>query len=525
MARTFLRQDTQIRNSDLYDDTLAAGSTLESVPTNIEDDLNSLRSQAKRAIWDDAAGNWYDDIPTINGKKRGIRDLNFDLDDIEEKKVLCRVTVLTDIAVPAAQNWYILSVAGSEAPTLVAAVALTQDGAVVAQSALSGAGFDVHELIEVAGPSPINPKNLLVVRDAVTGQMIQSSGRDVFGLLQYESTGVDGAAFDDVSAGNRVKISFVRLTSGLDDLEACPVADIENKSINYAYVRRLRFDSMPEDCWLGYPDFVDQVASVDVTLDRAIDNQSGPATQIQTIEVRITDSFAWRFEDSTGARNLLRVAPAVAGDEVTIDADVITFTNPTNNTTFTNGFSADTTGTQLNFGVTAGQIDSAGALTVTSAATFDARIIGANELYLDDGNQTGSTWAQTNGIKLSDTTAEWDNFETAFGEVSLLNAITQAYNASARGTKVYANVTSTTNADTDVGGVGGGANLDAQLPDMSGGTFITDYDVFLNGALLRGGANSGANHDYYPGTSLVNGQLKFEFKVKNNDVICVVPYA
>jgi hypothetical protein len=83
-------------------------------------------------------------------------------------------------------------------------------------------------------------------------------------------------------------------------------------------------------------------------------------------------------------------------------------------------------------------------------------------------------------------------------------------------------------ANNDVGGVAGGANLDAQLPNMSTGTFITDYDVFLNGNLLRPGANAAANNDYYPGTSLANGQLMFEFNLKgvgaNPDVLCVIPY-
>ena len=66
-------------------------------------------------------------------------------------------------------------------------------------------------------------------------------------------------------------------------------------------------------------------------------------------------------------------------------------------------------------------------------------------------------------------------------------------------------VTANVSANADVGGVGGGANLDAQLPDMSGGTFLTDYDVFVNGQLQRPGADASANNDYYPGTSLANG--------------------
>ena len=113
MARTFLRQATQIRNSDTYDDTLAAGATLETNPTEIEADLNGLRSQMKRAIWDDAAGNWYDDIPTVNTKKRAINDLNTDLDTVEIKPFLFPAQILTDISVGAGNAYVILSEPGT----------------------------------------------------------------------------------------------------------------------------------------------------------------------------------------------------------------------------------------------------------------------------------------------------------------------------------------------------------------------------------------------------------------------------
>jgi hypothetical protein len=54
---------------------------------------------------------------------------------------------------------------------------------------------------------------------------------------------------------------------------------------------------------------------------------------------------------------------------------------------------------------------------------------------------------------------------------------------------------------------------------------VDDHDIYLNGALLRSGADASANNDVYPGTSLVAGQLKFEFPVKINDVICVISRA
>ena len=489
MGRTFIRQDAQVRNSVTYDDTVAAGSTLESAPTSIEGDLNGLRSQMKRAIYADSAGDWFADIPTVNSKKRAISSLNTDLDDIEEKRLLFRAQVLTDISVTAAQNWEILSVAGSEAPSQVRASGATTNGAICATSAFSGAGFAAHELVETAGVNAIAPKNLCVVRDSTTGQVIQSSGRDVYALLQAESTGSDGAAFDDTSAGNRVKLSFVRLTVGLDDLEACPVADIAGLTINYVYVRRINFDAIPEQAFLGDSAFIDQSASVDVTLDNAIDNQSGAASQAQDIDWRITDTFTLDFQTSDGGVNLLRIMPNAAGDEIEVNVDTLDV-NTVNDSDFSQGATFDSGGTGISVGVTAGYIS-------TAAADFGVRA-GA-ELYLDDANQTGSTWAQTAGIKLSDTTAEWDAFETAFGEVSLLNAIVASYNASSR-TRADAVVSSAITANTLIEGPNGpgSANLDVDLVDYRTKTFVSDVEVFINGQLMRNGANAAANNDVYP---------------------------
>lgn len=507
MARTFLRQETQIRNSELYDDTRAAGSTLESTNLNIEDDLNGVRSQMKRAIFADSAGDWFSDIPTVNGKKRAINALNTDLDDLEEKRILSRVPKISDIAVPAAQNFVVLSQASGQTPAQAAAVnAGVAEGAVVATLAGDVGAF---ALTEVSGADALHPKNLLIIVDGGTGDEIVSSSRRVYGLLQAETGTVDGDAFNDTN--KQAQISFVRPNATYDDLEAVPSADIAGRTINYSYVRRVKFDNIPEDAFLADSGFIDASASVAVTLDNAIDNQSGPATQNQNISVRISDGFQWDFENAAGSTDLLSVAGSAGGGSVTVGANALTSNAATN--TFTEGATLDNGGTPIRVGVTAGVIESTGA--------NDLRILGAAELLLDDGNQAGSTWAQTTGIKLSDTTAEWDAVEAAYGgELSILAMFAQAR----RRNKVYANVTANTNADTDVGGVGGGTNLDAQLPDMSIGNFLADYDVFVNGALKRPGADASANNDYYPGTSLANGQLRFEFRIRSGDVICVQPY-
>jgi hypothetical protein len=525
MGRTFVRQLTQIQPSETYDDTIAPAAGMESA-ANLETDLNNIRSQIS-TILDEQAGNWYDDVPTVNSKKRSLLDLNTDLDDLEEKKLLCRASLLTDITVGGTDDYVLLSVAGSEAPTQVAAVALTVDGAVVAQSALSGAGFLVNELTEIAGSDAINPKNLLEIRDATTGQRLQSAGRDIFGLLQYESTGADGGAFNDTASGNRVKISFVRLTSGLDDLEACPAADIQAEVINYSYAFRTNLDSVPEDCFLGNAAFVDQSASVDVTRQTAYTNQSTTPVDINANAILDleTAGIQWTLRDS--AENMLfQLIEGEAGgtSQVNIGTDVDELDIDAADVDFSSGIAVGSSGTEITINETAGEINRAGDLSINASS---------GEILLNDANFAGEgTWAQA-GVKVSETQAEVAAYETAFGgEVSLINAITQAANAASSRTKTFAIVQSNIAADSNVGGPATANNLDVNLPALTGwtaadtgdATFVSENEVFLNGVLLRGGTSAGSNHDFYPGTTDV--QLKFEFLLRssgsNPDVLCVI---
>lgn len=512
MPRTFLRQSTQIRNSDTYDDTLAAGVTLETAATHIEDDLNGLRSQVNRIIDDSLVGNWYDAIPTVTSlgasKTRSLLDLNTDLDALEEKRLLFRTQVLTDITVPAAQNFVILSVAGTEAPTLAAAVGTTtQSGAVVAFSA----GFGAHALDEVLGVNAINPHNLCLVRDATTSEVITSSnGKTIYALLQSEIA-TNPHVINDIN--QRVQLSFVEENATGDDLVAVAVADIQGLTINYSYVQRLDLSSLPTDAYLSGV-FVDLVASTDVTLDNAIDNQVGPATQTQNIDVQIDDGLSWDFQDSTGGTTLLSVAPAAGNDTVQFNVDTFDVNNATT-ADFLNGISVDTGGTPINLGVTAGQID--------TGAGNDLFIEAGQELFFDDLNQTGSTWVQTDGIKLSEVTQDWDDFRTNFGEVSILEAFNLLSNASQRNKSTALVTVATIASGTDCNNTVNG-NIDIDLLDYSTVTFVTDVDVYLNGVLMRNGANAAANHDVYPGTLATQGDIQFEFDLFQDDQITMIVY-
>lgn len=634
MGRTFVRQVDQIRNSVAYDDTVVPAATMESSPTNIEDDLNNLRSQVEMLLDATKGGNWFDDAATVNSKKRSVLQLNTDLDDLEEKRILCGVTILTDVTVPTgvaatgsmttvtganlvdtetftlddgvnppvvfefdsgggitgdvavtftggdtadqvrdaviaavdgvgatllidasdggaatvtftadrqgtaanqtitetvaatgfavtgmtggAGDLVVLNDAAGETPTDTAAVDATGLGAVVA--VLAG-GFATWAPDEVAGANALSPKNLLLIRDAATKDAITSTGGNtIYGLLQAEPGVVQGDAFDD--ATKQVQISFVE-NDGSDDLTQVDGVDIGAKVIEYVHAKRVTLDTIPEDCSFPFVTFQDRTALVDVTLDRAIDNQTGPATQTdRNINWRITDTFTLDFEDSTGATDLMSIKPNAAGDEIEMNIDDLDINN-VNDVDMLGGLLVDTGGTQIAIGSVAGEITSSGALSLKSTGANDINVISTQEIFFDDVNQTGSTWAQTAGIKLSDTTAEWDAFEVAFGETSLLDAIVQANSSGSQVTKSYHIVTSAIAADADAGGPGTANNLDADLQDYSAIAFENDMNIFLNGVLLRPGADLNADHDYYPGTTTV--QLKFEFALVaapgNPDVI------
>lgn len=642
MARTFIRQDTQIQSSDVYNDAIApTEAAFETNPVNVEEDLNNIRSMLHHLL-KVQTGNWWDTISVPStletGTQRGVDGLNSALHAVEKKRVLRDVCSLVDVVIPAsvtatgsittdvqanytdAQTFTLVDASGQsvtfefdtvpngvgggntaidisalttadqvrdaiisavngiaggllitasnggaatvnlaqdlggtsgntsiattggppgtftaftggagDAVVLGGAFLPTQTTAAVGSVTTLGTVVAAHtgtfgnaSLDEVAGPNAVAPKNLMRITDAIAHDPILSGGQIVYGLFQSENATNPHTITG--STPNRVQISFVRVspTTG-DDLEFVPASDIAGKTIHYCSRERVRLEDLTEADFLNN-NVVDIPAGTTVTRQVAYDNQGTTPVDLLTNATLDLEGagLVWSIRDDLEA-SLFSITEGSAGgtSAITFGTDVDTFDNNAVTNDFDNGVSLDTGGTRIDVGVTAGVIETTGA--------NDLRVLGAGELYLDDGNQTGSTWAQTNGIKLSDTTAEWDAFELQFGEVSLLNAIRQAARAENR-TKVQAVVTVTTVANTDVNGpiLGGGANLDVNLPPYDQVVFVDDVDVFYNGSLLRNGATAAANNDVYPGTTPSQGDLKFEFTIKaapgNPDVITVIVY-
>jgi len=521
MAVTLVRQDTQIRKSDLYDDSITpTEAAFETNAANIEDDLNNIRSQLHNLL-DVQGSDWWADLVAPSaleaGAQRGVNDLNDALHLVEKKRILRDVLNFTDITVPNGQNYVVLGAGELPANTTAAVGAVTTLGTVVAEHAGT---FGTHALDEVSGPNAVSPKNLLVIVDGSTRDQLLSSGREVFGLLQSED-GTDGHTITDATT-TRVQISFVRINATGDDLEAVPVADIEDEVINYSSRERVRLEDLNEADFLK-PAKVDTPPGAGTVDRQAVYDQQGTTAVDLTTNATLDlegPGLTWLIRDDAEA-NLFGVVEGSAGgtsqlniysavDEFDVDAAV---------NDFDAGVSTNSGGTRpIDVGVNDGEVES---------TSGDLMVRAAAELLLDDVNQTGSTWAQ-DGIKLSENTTEWDDFEVAFGgEVSLLNAIVQANAGNTTRQIARAKVQNGNHSSgTNITGAGGTPELTAQLIDYSSMTFVDDVDVYLNGILLFPAA--GATEDVYPGDTPADGDLKFTFSVKgsgaNPDVITMITW-
>lgn len=525
MAITLIDQETQVRSSfpvaTNYDDTVAPSeANFETNPTNLNDDLNNLRSMVSNLL-DGQAGNWWDDLNSPSaleaGTQRGVNDLNTALHAVEKKRVLRCVWGLNSISIASAGDTFdILGTGELPGNTTAAVGAVTTLGTVVADG--SG-GFGAASLAEVAGSTAISPKNLVHLVDANTRDPILDAGDRIYGLLQSE-TAADGHTITDTTT-TRVQISFVKINATGDDLIAISSGAMDGVSYDYCYVERVRLEDLDEGDFLGNAD-VDVPAGATVTRQNGYDNQGTTPVDLTTSATLDLEGagLTWSIRDDLEAA-LFSVVEGSAGgtSEVQINAATDVFNVDAVDNDFANGATINSGGSRP---VAIGETDG-----VVESTAGDLMVKGFAELLFDDTNQTGSTWAQ-DGIKLSETTAEWDDFETAFGEVSLLNAIVQAKNTTGR-RRVVSVATADANADVDVSGPSNDNNLDTDLGDLSAGTFATatgggDYDIYLNGVLQVNGIDAAANKDVYPGTSLANGQLKFEKKIKTGDVITVVDW-
>lgn len=530
MARTFIRQSDQIAASDIYNDNVdAAHDTSWQSVTDLEQDLNYLRTQVNRILNVDGSaadsvggGKWYNSVTTPStfsidnvAKKRGVTKLNSDLHDLERKRVLTSFVSLADVSVPAGQNYVVLAEdklpsVGSIARNVAVGSTSENTGSVAAYVTIGS-----HSLNEIEGATAISPKNLVAIVSGSNRDPVLSGSNVIYGLFQTEAGGgTDGGYVLGGSSPVRAQISFVTVNDTGDDLVACAPPAIAGGIINFINPVRKALKDLSEQDFLRGAE-IDVPSTSASSRKNTYDNQgTAPVSLINNADLKIGTGYYWQISDNDAAALLkIQENSGLGTSTVLIDSAVDNFQVKAQTNTFDNGITVDEQGTDIKLGVNAGVIE--------TLAGADLKLLGGREIFLGDSNQSTSTWSVADGIKLTDTANEWSAFDTAFGEVSLLKSIYQ----SKRRDKVYAEVQSNVAANVAVSGSRAGftgANLTAQLPYMDAGTFTKDYDVYLNGQLLQGGDNSGAENDYYKDSDAYT--LRFEFGLKQGDIICVVPY-
>jgi len=243
---TSLQRLDSLAKPDSFDDqkTAAQVAASEGASADYAQFQEALLSQLKRIIHGDQAGNWYDDPASIHGADASLYGLLDGLTQVDEKPILSWRFILGDLVVPPGQNYVTITAAGA-LPVDSIAIAATTLGAVAAQLSTP---VGVHSLDQISGEVTIQPKNLVAVFNGDTGEGLFSDGKPVWGLLQVGAAATDGNAFATHS-NDLGQISFIRYDSTFDSFEAAAIADVQGRTIVYAYSRRTELGSTPEEAF------------------------------------------------------------------------------------------------------------------------------------------------------------------------------------------------------------------------------------------------------------------------------------
>jgi hypothetical protein len=515
MARQLIRYNA-IRRADSLDDQLAAATIAarEASAITQEDLQEGVLSQLKRVLVGDDAGGW--DLDFVGSGIRALKQLDLDLEAVDRVIVRPRRTqVQTVVAVPAGQNWVVLSAAGSETPTVPISLAPGIEGAVAVK--LASGEFGAHRLTV---PTEDGIKILVDVVDAATGEEVNDAVKNqpVRGLLQVKDSATDGQAFDD--ALNQAQLSFVVTNPVTLALEPADVPSVAGRSIRYAFAQRQRFRSIPTAGFLiDGTAFVDGAASVDVTRQNAY--ELGPTASVGSAKPHRTDlaqdgaEVAWRIA-GVNALRLLRDDSA-AGDllEATVDRVDINNAQPAD---LQKGLRVDTADGGIDVGVTPGKI---------------ARLAGGLEIEATGGSLTldgsGGELALADSRVLSpipfSSPGNASFLGPLAGQPSILAALNKA--ATVGGVDLRVGIREHTAATVPAGNnVAGGGFFDFTVPGI---VFFDEMNVpstrntflFVNGVLERNG-DAATPHDVRLGTTPANGDLIFTHPIRAGDVIVAV---
>lgn len=154
-------------------------------------------------------------------------------------------------------------------------------------------------------------------------------------------------------------------------------------------------------------------------------------------------------------------------------------------------------------------------LVVSGSSGQELRLKGSGAgLHMIDAYAEAGGWSDIDGIKLAAAAADWANFEAAYGEVSLLAAITQA--GGGAGTLQKRTV------EVGAAGISTGAAvpLNLDLTALTVDEAQERVDIYVNGQLMSSGSEVSGNGDYaLESPNDANTTVTFQFDLVNEDVV------
>lgn len=243
-----ITQGEQIRNSDDYDDSLAAGAGLElgEGAGYLAHDMNALRSQINKIIDGGGAANWYDALLD-----------SFGLRQIHDKALIRRMP-FRPTGANAANFTLGAAVSGVLTPntqypggagTVAVGGGSTENGGfqVADEANFTIAGTLGVGLSQIADPDGTILNSVDII-DAATNEPPKTANDEtIFGLLQVVTGTGDGAAIAGAGSEN-VQISFVYVDKATDAITA---TTLPAATYHYAPARFYTFYGLPRGALLS----------------------------------------------------------------------------------------------------------------------------------------------------------------------------------------------------------------------------------------------------------------------------------
>jgi len=307
-----LDQETQVRNSDVYDDTIAAGSGLESPAAanqNIRFDLNALRSRILDIIDPQSqagTADWFVDLASALD--------NFGLRQIHDKKFVFILpfdannaftlgALLGGVLVSSAM------VAGAAGIIAVGPASIQNAAYVAADEAnftVAGTlGIGLSQAASAAG-AVLNEVSIFV--DGTNDPPLDGGSR-VFGLLQVINGTSDGTAIA-AAASENLQISFVKVDPGTDAIVA---VSLPAATYQFRLPFQQCFYDLDPGALLGgvLPDVIDPGSTIPRRPFRHIDVTSGPASTGDPLNIQ-TGAFTTAGAQTVFASFGTPILPATA---------------------------------------------------------------------------------------------------------------------------------------------------------------------------------------------------------------------